>query len=169
MAKEKVLYSNYYEDLMSEEEAREILEEMGNENISEQDIYCLINEQNDLDWSDFINEFEKYLLDKWYVATGTCGLWYGKVEVGKVIPGINTFMSLIQDCDYVRIVDIDGRLIVKCSHHDGTDCYELRELNDRGFDFYVNKENITNKEMCETLFKKYYSKRPRIFEKLYGC
>lgn len=169
MAREKVLYSNYWEDLMSEEEAREILEEMGHENISEEDIYCLINEQNDLAWSDFINEFEKYLLDKWYIATGTCGLWNGEVKGGKVIPGINTFLNLLIDCNYVKISDIDGRLMIKCSHHDGTNYYELRELNDRGLDFYVKKEDITYKEMCETLFKKYYSKRPNIFKKIYGC
>ena len=167
---EKVLYSNYYEDLMSEEEAREILEENGCEDINESDIYEFINDQSNEDWYEFIKSFERYLQEKYYVATGTCGLWYGKVDGGKLILGINTFMTLLQDCDYIKIIDNDGRLLITCSHHDGTNHYELRELNDRGVDYYFkNDYRLDRKEMCERLFKQQYSKRPRLFKKIYGC
>lgn len=170
MKKEIVLYSNYVDDLMSVEEAKEMLEENGINNPTMDDVWEYINSQSDLDWQDFMEAFEECLKEDYYIATGTCGLWYGRVAGGKVINGINDFYSLLKDCDYIKITDNNGHLMVKCSHHDGTNYYELKKLNCKGVEFYENNDyKYDRKEMCEKLFTSRYSKLPRLFERIYGC
>lgn len=165
----KILYSNYIENLTTIEEAMEILEEMGEEK-TEENAYNLIHETSACDFEDFIYSMKKLLEDKYYIATGTCGLWYGKVEGGKVIVNINDFYSLLQDCDYFEFSEENGRFLIKCSHHDGTNYYELRELNNKGINYYQDKGySLDRRELCERLFKPAYSKLPRLFKEIYGC
>ena len=170
MKKEIVLFSNYVEDLMSEEEAREFLAENGEENITSNDIWEFIQNQSDFEWDEFTRYLDKYLEEDYYIATGTCGLWYGRVAGGKVLKNINDFYDLLKDCDYIKITDVGGHLMVQCSHHDGTNHYELRMLNDKGIEYYhKNDYNFDRKELCEKLFTSRYSKLPRLFERIYGC
>lgn len=170
MKKEIVLFSNYLEDYLSEEEAKELLAENGNDNPTADEIWWFAEEDKEFERECFFEEFQWYLDKYTFIATGTCGLWYGRVAGGKVINGMKDFYSLITDCDYVKITDNNGHLMVKASHHDGTNYFELRKLNDKGVDFY-NRNDYTydRKELCEKLFTSTYSKLPRLAKELYGC
>lgn len=166
----RMLFSNYVEDLMSEEEAREMLDDLNNElplDVVQQSI-TLASEN---DWDDFFGEFERLLKTKNYIAVGSCGLWYGRVEGGLVIENSHQFYQLLKDCDYIKVEDDNGKLLIKCSHHDGDNYYELKELTTKGNEYFTRNEyELTRKQMCEKLFNsRNYSKLPRLHEKLYGC
>jgi hypothetical protein len=170
MKKEIVLFSNYLEDYMDEEEAKELLAENGNENPTADEIWYFAEEQKQYELDCFMEEFKWYLDKYTFIATGTCGLWYGRVAGGKVVNGINDFYSLIKDCDFIKITDNNGHLMVKASHHDGNNYYELRKLNDKGVEYHYNKaDSLDRKELCERLFTSNYSKLPRLAKELYGC
>jgi len=61
--------------------------------------------------------------------TGTLGLWNGKKEI---IPEKETDLeTAIKRCigdntEELKISDVDGKLIVECSHHDGTNVFDIR-------------------------------------------
>ena len=166
---EHTLYSNYFEDLPDTEEVMERLEELGEELTSE-NAYTLINEDIACDFEYFIDGLTSLLKTKYYIATGTCGLWYGRVEGGMVIANIQDFFKLLKDCEYLKFIDKDGHLLIECSHHDGNNYYELRELNDKGVKYYQdNYDYEDRRKVCEKLFSPNYSKLPRIGKHLYGC
>ena len=168
--KEIVLFSNYAEDLISEEESLEVLVERGDRHITQNDILEYIYEDKKYEEECFLEEFGHFLSNNTFIATGTCGLWYGKVEGGMIINGIDDFFKLLRDCDFYKITDCKGHLMVKGSHHDGTNYFELKTLNNKGEAFYDrNSYSMDRKELYTKLFSNTYSRLPRLAKELYGC
>ena len=48
------------------------------------------------------------------------------------------FTEAIEDCDYYKIWEEDNILHLKCSHHDGTNYFEIRILANEGLELYEN-------------------------------
>jgi hypothetical protein len=74
-----------------------------------------------------------------------------------VIDGWDGFLNCIQHLDYLTIKDINGKLVVEGSHHDGNDCIEFRELTRKGeelVDYYDYS--------MDSLSQNFYSKYPRL-------
>lgn len=56
------------------------------------------------------------------------------------------FYKAMTDCDYFRIYDENGHMYLTCSHHDGTNHFEIKIVTEKG-----------------------YTVLPRFAEKIYGC
>ena len=70
-----------------------------------------------------------------YIVTGVVELWNGKHEIEPVV--FDTIEDIINritssDSDYLEVVAYKGYIKVYSSHHDGTNVFEIRELNERG-------------------------------------
>lgn len=61
--------------------------------------------------------------------TGTLGLWNGRKQV--IPTKEDNLESAIKRCigdhtEELKISDVDGKLIVECMHHDGTNIFDIR-------------------------------------------
>lgn len=78
-----------------------------------------------------------------------------------------------EDCDYIRIYDENGHLFLKCSHHDGTNLYEIKKVTKRGID-YIDKwesnwsDNRSEEYIHDQIMKR-YSVLPHFMHTVYGC
>ena len=65
-------------------------------------------------------------------------------------------MARFEHCDYIKIWMENGHFYVKGSHHDGTDEVEVKEITDRGNDYYDNwnygSDNRTEREVHHKMF-----------------
>ena len=103
---------------------------------------------------------KKYLQDNLLVATGTVGTWHGPEEGGIVIESPGDFIKLLTDCDYVEIAMDDTQMYVKCSHHDGTNHYKLREVLKSDYEYYGEHRYDDRRKLCEYLFNR--GRKPQI-------
>lgn len=99
---------------------------------------------------DSIQEEDKYILDAIYessitgnyIIVGKLGLWDG---IHSILPigTFNTPYEAIQECrgstDILRLfIEPQHKLFVECIHHDGTNRFEIRQLNKLGMQ-YLNE------------------------------
>lgn len=122
---------------------------------------------DDLIWE--INHQEKKEGVKEYVVKANLGLWNGRAEGGKVISGLRRVFQMTSE-DYTKIYIKNKRLHVEAVHHDGTNYYDIKQLTERGENYYENhKYDKTDREMIETLFgDSHYSHEVNMFNKIYG-
>lgn len=172
--KERIIFDNYnpWEDYA--EDARESLINNGIKNPSQdniwEEIYFMIN----LQWEDTLQELECFFDGKIWLAFGCCGLWYGNIPAGTVFTDFKKFFyQAIKDCDYWKIYDENGHLYLQCSHHDGTNFFEIKEVTKKGVEYLENWEyNYNDKRTEEYIHKKViekYSRLPRYAEKMWSC
>ena len=90
-------------------------------------------------WNDFAYEL-KHFFEKGnaWLLVGTLGLWDGNCEGGYIFNTYDEFLDCLKDCAYVEITDNKGHLEIKCSHHDGTNFYEVKRVSDFGCEWYNN-------------------------------
>lgn len=165
----RVIYDNYDFDAL-EEEARESLKSLGIENPSEEEISKEMSFKDQLIWDDVKGCLEDFLKDRVCIVKGTSGLWYGRVEGGAVIRSFSELSPAWSDCTYIRFTDVDSHFYIQCSHHDGTNYFELRELNAKGIGFLERNEGLMyKKELIETLWKNCYSRLPYYMSTVYDA
>lgn len=105
---------------------------------------------------------------------GHCGLWYGNRAAGTIFDDFGQmFATTTQDCDYWKIYDVNGHLYLECSHHDGTNHFEIKRITNKGVAYLKNWEsNWSDKRSEQYVHEKImsrYSVLPRFAEKVYGC
>ena len=175
-AKDREIYDNYYVFEAWESAARENLEERGIADPSEEEMW---NEVNALDqdfWEDVKCEMTNFFDDgSTWILSGTMERWNGK-HSGHIL--FHTFSELLtktaKDCDYYRFSDKNGHFLFQCSHHDGTNCFEIRKVTKAGEMYYENwsystRENDHRSEwdVCEQIVKR-YSTLPHFAHQVYG-
>lgn len=183
-AKERTIFDNYYSKERFEA-ARDSLWEnyqYGNmlqnceiespEDFSDNEIFVEMDFVSNIEWEEFQMDFKNFLINRTLICTGSVGLWSGRFEGGSLIQDFNDMRKLWTDCDYIHIFDINGHLYVKCSHHDGTNFFELRELNQKGLDLYERHNWVddtwSDRRLYETLFKNSYSVLPNYVHLIWG-
>lgn len=94
----------------------------------------------DWDWEDFKDNL-KYskLNNEQFMITGTLGLWNGSPTIVPTLK--NSLEDAIFACLSNSICDVEveydnGHLNVFCSHHDGTNCFEIHRLS------YLGKKEV---------------------------
>lgn len=173
------VYDNY--DLFTDEtmqEAKDFLLEAGYD-IDEIDEDMLINSinLNDSDnWECIKNELEGFFADKYRcILFGTVGRWDGTFAAGTVFDGdeiMDILGKALCDCDYINITDENGHLYISGTHHDGTVCYEVKILTDKGVEYLGNWDYAWNDKRTEQYVHnqivKRYSVLPHFVAKVYG-
>ena len=162
--KETILYSN--DNSYSFDDVKSIIEEERWDEddytpVTNEDVYNRISFYQDCDWQDFEDAYEDVIDRRRYVVLADLGRWNGRVQAKKFISSWNEFLSCFNHLDYITIKDVDGRLIVEGSHHDGHDKMEFRELTEKGEELADNPYQWYKDEayLCNI-----YSKYPRLLQ-----
>ena len=171
--KERIIFDNY-EPWNYEEDARENLIINGIEEPSTDDIYNEIYELLSIEWEYNKRDLENFFDGSTWILFGTAGLWNGNFAAGTIFADFTEmFDRAIKDCDYWKIYDVNGHLYFKCSHHDGTNFYEIKQLTEKGVQYLENWEyNWNDKRTEQAVHNKIierYSILPRYAEKMLGC
>lgn len=139
--KVRTIYSNY--DLWGyyHEGAEEILRE-SNEELTDERVLDLIYESDRNEWEMVSELLEEFFSGKKWVAYGYFERWDGHYYNSIVFESFKKLLnSLTQDCDYLGIYDENGHLYIKCSHHDGTNYFEVKQVNKFGVSYLERLEN----------------------------
>lgn len=163
MAKEIVIFDNYdmYSEARKEETRRYMLEdgfyiegELTDEKVMQQ-----IDFDSEENWSMTMELLGQFMDRKRFILFGTFGSWRGNIPAGQVVEDVSGLSGAWKDCDYIRIADVGGHLFIQCSHHDGTNKYELRELTEAGCKYAEN--HCRSYERDRRLSEAPYSRLPR--------
>lgn len=169
------LYSNYY-GWISEDEIRQYLwdceyidhlDEATNEMI-----YDTMYELERMYWDDISYELKRFFDkgDAW-LLTGSIGRWDGNYRGGYIFNTFEEFCKCFEDCAYIEIVDNKGHLEIKCSHHDGTNFYEVKRVSDFGCEWYDNHSWDMYEEELHTKMwnNNFMTSLPHFARDVYGC
>lgn len=129
-------------------------------------------------WEDEDNwENEKEMLGNFFKGKtvgffGAVGLWHGTYKCGDIGEFWDLFYKATDDCGYIKIYDENGHMYLTCSHHDGTNHFEIKILNDDAEDYYdrwsYGNDNRKEYEIITQIYKR-FSKIPRFAQNVYGC
>lgn len=174
---ERIIFDNYDFEYYNTE-AIEQLEDMDYGHFTDEQIWSMANELEQHDWDDADYEMRNFIENgKSFIAVGTCGRWDGTFEGGFIFGHWDDFKRrAFEDCSYFKIWDENGHLYVKCSHHDGTNFLEIKELTDKGWNRYENwqysyssRNDISERELHKRLFtNSHYAKLPRFADRVWG-
>ena len=128
-------------------------------------------EQMEIDWEEVKREIKNFFDGKTVMFCGSLGLWRGTYAGGKVGDFWELFNKVMEDCWYFKLEDIKGHLYLTCSHHDGTNRFEIKVLTDKGIQYFDNwnygTDERTEQDCHKQLFKR-YSVLPRYARTIYG-
>lgn len=153
------LFENY-----AEEEGWKKLEEVPQNRIESE-----VNFEDEDEWekaeiqlSTFVKESNTLLL------TGVIGTWQGQFRGGFFFDTLEELFKAWEDCDYVEIYEENGHLYVNCSHHDGNNDYEIKELTNKGSEYRDNHEwDMDERELHTKLWNSnFFTKLPRFSQKV---
>ena len=169
------LYSNYY-GWISEDEIRQYLWDCEYiDHLDEATDEMIYNEMYELErmyWDDISYEL-KHFFDKGnaWLLTGSIGRWDGNYRGGYIFNTFEEFCKCFEDCAYIEIVDNKGHLEIKCSHHDGTNFYEVKRVSDFGCEWYDNHSWDMYEEELHTKMwnNNFMTSLPHFARDVYGC
>ena len=179
-AKVRTIYDNYdLWDTYSEEVKRWLIEEeeMRPEDIAEDTIWDEIHERDEMEWEIVNNEMTQFFEESnaTWLAVGSVGRWNGRFDGGFIFTTFSGLLSQItKDCDYLRLMDMNGHLYVRCSHHDGTNEVEIKKITKAGEQLWQNwsysdqkRYAYSERELHKKLFE-HYTVLPNCAHKMFG-
>ena len=174
-----IIFDNYprYDAEQEKEDKKFLLSEYGEEKGWEkiEDIpdefywdYCNLNDE--IEWNEVKSLFDNYFNFKnsSFFLTGTMGLWDGRHRGGFTFKDFYGMCRAFQDCDYIKIYDDKGHLYVNCSHHDGVNSFEIKELTEKGKAYLDNNDWKGLGAIADKLWESRYSKLPRFADFTWG-
>ena len=133
--------------------------------IPDNEVYSMIADEQSFDFEELVNnQLGTFIEDEGpFILFGSLGLWNGRPSVCKIVKDMSDLGSAFKDTDLSNIViyDENGHLHIQASHHDGTNCFELRKLNKKGIAYYERHEDEFDYKHGATLAKPGYSVLPR--------
>lgn len=176
--KQRQIYSNYNVwEIYSDKEIKANLLDEGYEEDEITDE--LISDRRDLyaqeDWErEKENLEELFDEEKEFIFLGEVGRWNGVRKVGRIFSTLQELLNTAAaDCEYIHFYDENGHLYLTCSHHDGTCHYEIKEVTEKGQEYYDNwnygREDGRTEEYVHTQIFRRYSRLPNFAHRFYGC
>ena len=172
--KKRTIYNNYnlWEDY--EELARECLKENGIDNPTDQNIWDVIYDDDSSNWVLEKERLIEFFAGETWILQGYNQLWYGNQRAGYVFTDfMDMFSKAMKDCDYVHIWDENGHMYLECSHHDGTNLYEIKKITAAGIryleNWVYNWDDKRSEEYVHTMVMKKYSVLPNFAHEVYSC
>lgn len=168
----RIIYNNYnlWEDYAVD--ARELLkEERPDENITENEIWDKIYELTATDFDDEHERLRDFFTGHGYfLLRGTVGRWNGNHAAGYVFSNFDAmFYKATKDCDYVKMWDENGHFYLQCSHHDGTNLFEIKRITDKAFNFIENTDKPMKEAHTIVWNNNFLSSLPHYVHTVYGC
>ena len=169
------LYSNYY-GWISEDDLRMSILDCGivddEKEITDEMIWDEMRFLEEEYWNDISYELKSFF-DKGnaWLLTGSIGRWDGNYRGGYIFNTFEGFCECLKDCDYVEITDNKGHLEIKCSHHDGTNFYEVKRVSDFGCEWYDNHLwDMYDEELHTKMWNNnFMTSLPHFARDIYGC
>lgn len=180
IAKTRIIYDNYdlwkkYPDNELKEMAVECgwIDEEEKDEVTDNQLIDWRYHEDKVDWECEKERIDEFFKGKTVGFFGDVGLWHGVYKAGKVGEFWKLFYDAIKDCDYIRIYDENGHLYLTCSHHDGTNHFEIKEVSNKGTEYlerweYNWGDKRSERDVHTQIFRR-YSKLPRYAEKVFGC
>lgn len=171
----RTLYSNYC-GWIDDDDLRMSIVDCGIVD-DEEDITdnMLIEERYHLEeiyWDDISYEL-KHFFDKGdaWLLTGSIGRWDGNYRGGYIFNTFEEFCKCLEDCAYIEIVDNKGHFEVKCSHHDGTNFYEVKRVSDFGCEYFgTHSWELSLEEVFTKMWNNnFMTSLPHFARDVYGC
>ena len=174
--KERVIFDNYAIDKYFDWARADLIDENPGADPTNGEIWERAADMERNDWSDENARLREFFAGNSWLAMGTVGRWTGKHAAGTVFASWDEFFQgATKDCDYWKIWDENGHFYFRCSHHDGTNCFEIKRLSRRGVEVLENWEfdytDETPEEIVhETLWGcNLFSGLPHFAHTVYGC
>lgn len=172
-AKERIIFDNYDIEKYWEEMATGNLIVNEIDHPSEEEVWdemCYLSAEW---WSDTVFDLTCFFNVSSWIMIGTVERWNGKFEAGTIFYCFaEMFNEAIKNCDYWKIWDENGHLFFQCSHHDGTNRYEIKRITQKGESYLENWEKKWHDERSEKYVHKKimekYSVLPRYAETVFG-
>lgn len=169
----RTIYSNY--DLWDDyaESAKENLQNNGISNPTENDISLEISELDSFVWDETKCELSNFFVGETWILQGTVQRWDGSFSAGFIFTDFDEmFFRATKDCDFWHFYDENGHLFLACSHHDGTNIYEIKKLTDKGVNYLKRWEHGYGYERSERYIHdqimKNYTVLPHFSHIMYG-
>lgn len=173
-AKQRVIYNNYdlWEDYS--DDARAYLEEENDpDDIAENQIWEEIYFQDNLNWEEEHARLKDFFTGHGYfLLMGTVGRWNGRHAAGYVFNDFDDmFYKAVKDCEYIKMWDENGHFYLKCSHHDGTNFFEIKRITYKALDFIEKWENEKSEKEKHNIVwnSNFLSSLPHFAHTVYGC
>lgn len=175
--KVRTIYSNY--DLWNSyaSDARKSLVEEGIYTPSENAIWDRINEMDQNNWEDINSELARFFNNgSTWILTGYVTRWTGRYDGGFLFTDYRDILRKAgKDCEDFHFYDINGHFFLQCSHHDGTNLYEIKKVTEKGISYYENwgssifsSDQRTEQEILTRIMNR-YSTLPHYVHIMYGC
>lgn len=171
------LYNNYHDDQMAKDARDYLLDEYGDaegwrtlDDVPEERVWKELSREDEFNWDAFVAEMDRVLdkSDTSFLITGTVGRWNGRASGGFVFDTLKELSKCWRDCDYIKVEDDDGHLFITCSHHDGTNHFEIKRLTKRGEKFIEDNWDMDTEKLHSTAFNSnFMSGLPYLAKKLY--
>ena len=176
--KRRLIYSNFYGEFNTEEDARQFLfDERSDEDewqsvddVPDDRVWSELAAQDEFSWDDSKYELEKFFDPGYWILQGSCGLWWGRSRGGFVFDSFKEMAKAWNDCDYIRLYDENGHFYIDAAHHDGTNHYEVKRLTEKGREYIENHQWDSDEEVHDVVFNSnIYSGLPHYSHKVWGC
>ena len=166
-----ILYSNYF-DGNEFEDAKDFLMEDTDEEPSDDAVWNEVYANDDLNWDDFCYELETFMKNESgrFLIFGSVGRWNGRCDGGKIVCKFDELYPAWQDCDYIEFSDRKGHLELRCSHHDGTNYWEIKELTLAGEKYADTHRWDYDEDVHSVLLSSnFFTRLPHFAKKVYGA
>lgn len=166
------IFDNYCSSEREEEARKFLLEEYPeNGEPTDEAVWDEVRFQEEINWEDVEAELTAFI-DRhgdWLVK-GYFGGWRGNQAGGKIISSFSELSGCWEGCDYIEFTDVNGHFYIKCSHHDGTNSYELKRLTQKGSEYAENHYYESDREVHEKIFNSnFLSALPHFAKEVWGC
>lgn len=176
MSKERIIYNNYNLEEMYNDCREYLLEDHEPDEITDEMIWNEIYFQDRCNWEDEHERLKGWICGYHFMIRGHVGRWNGRHAAGHVFKEFDEiFYKAVQDCDYWKIWDENGHLYLQCSHHDGTNIFEIKRITEKAVAMldewsYNIKDTRTEQEMHDIIWNcNFFSGLPHFAHKVYGC
>lgn len=175
--KQRIIYDNYNLDEMYDDCRSFLLEEYEPDEITEEEIWNLIFHENDLHWQDEHERLKEFFDGNGpWPRSSHVGRWNGRHAAGHVFTDFDEmFYKAAQDCDFCKIWDENGHFYIQCSHHDGTNTFEIKRITEKAAEMldlwkYDYNDTRTERELYDIVWNcNLFSGLPHFAHTVYGC
>lgn len=130
-------------------------------------------QESDIDYECEMDMMKDFFAGKDVIFFGSVGRWDGTHDGGKIGDFESLYQSAITDCAYIKIYDKAGHFYIECSHHDGTNSFEVKELTAKGREYFDNwqygswNDKRSERYIHDQIIRR-YSKLPRYAKQVFG-
>lgn len=170
----RTLFDNYDIDTYLDI-AKESIEYNGINDASEEEVWQYAGDLEREDFTNTMGELKSFFEDKTVMFTGAVGRWCGNHTGFDVGDFDDLFEQYTKDCEYFDIYDDNGALYIRCSHHDGTNLFQVLTLTNKGIRTFEDWQDYAGKyadcndgDIHKILLNRKLSHVPHVAKKVYG-